>query len=93
MDLTYTFEEVQGRKETAKAYLCDIASSQFWVPKSQIIQFDEESGTLITTLWWADVSGAREAYERASKPRRPEIRYWRHSIKRRHWHSEMTPLR
>jgi hypothetical protein len=37
-DETYNFTNVRVRKETAKAFLCEIGGGEFWVPKSQIIK-------------------------------------------------------
>jgi len=67
------FENVQIRKETAKAYLIDFGWSQFWVPKSQVLDLDPDAGRLITTTWWADVSGAREASGRTEQSRPSDI--------------------
>jgi hypothetical protein len=59
----YTFEDVDLHRETPKAYHCEIGESLFWVPKSQVKECDFETGHLVTTMWWAQIDGAREAYE------------------------------
>jgi hypothetical protein len=61
-DETYDFTNVRMRRETAKAFLCEIGDGSFWVPKSQIIKSDGH-GSLTTTRWWAQVSGAQDAFE------------------------------
>ena len=60
---TYTFERVDLYSESRKAYHCSIGESMFWVPKSQIVSFAMSTGELITSTWWAEVSGAQNAYE------------------------------
>jgi|SRR5215472_9035970 len=59
----YEFDEVDVHSESPKAYHCDIAGLMFWVPKSQIKKFEIDEGLLVTTAWWADISGAAQAYE------------------------------
>lgn len=60
---TYTFERVNLYSESHKAWHCSIGDSMFWVPKSQTVSFDYRSGHLVTSTWWAEVSGAQNAYE------------------------------
>jgi hypothetical protein len=60
----YTFEDVSVHSESQKAYHCEIGTMMFWVPKSQIKTFEIDEGLLTTTTWWAEISGAQEAYER-----------------------------
>jgi hypothetical protein len=61
-DDSYDFTNVRVRRETAKAFLSEIGDGSFWVPKSQIIKSDGR-GSLTTTGWWAQVSGAQAAFE------------------------------
>jgi hypothetical protein len=60
---TYAFTDVSVHKETAKAYLCQIGTGMFWAPKSQIEEFDLNAGFLVMPRWWAERTGAAEAYE------------------------------
>ena len=64
---TFIFEDVDVHAESTKAYHCDIGGLMFWVPKSQIKQFEIDKGYLVTTAWWAEVSGADIAYEQKIK--------------------------
>jgi hypothetical protein len=77
MDVTYTFEGVERRRQGPKSFLCEIGRSSFWVPFSQIDErfTDWDKGVLTTTLWWAEVSGAQAAYEGETyaSARRPEL--------------------
>jgi hypothetical protein len=63
MDDSYDFSGIRWRAESRKAHLCEVAGRLFWIPKSQIIGSDFRAGIVTTTLWWAEVSGARDAYE------------------------------
>jgi hypothetical protein len=67
----YQFTAVNVHAESRKAWHCQIVNSMFWVPKSQIESFDIGMGELVTTMWWAEVSGAKEAFEsrRVFEPR------------------------
>lgn len=66
-DQSYKFSEIKVRKESPKAYFVEMAGGAFWVPKSQILAIDDFAGTLATTRWWAEVSGALEAAEHADE--------------------------
>lgn len=70
---TFDFGIIRVRRETPKAFLCKIGDGEFWVPKSQIIGGDLASGSgfLTTTLWWAQVSGAQNAFENYQLPPPP----------------------
>jgi hypothetical protein len=68
-DDSYKFTFAERRRETVKAFLYEILSNSFWVPKSQILNADPKQGILVTTLWWAEVSGAKYIYEQAKEAR------------------------
>lgn len=57
-DKWVSFEDVEVKKETDKAILCDIEGEEIWIPKSQIsddseVYEEDTSGTLIISRWLA----------------------------------------
>jgi hypothetical protein len=69
MTENYEFNtKIRRRHETAKAYLCEVGDELFWIPKSQIFAVDFSTGRLVTSDWWAEVSGAKDADKAQATP-------------------------
>lgn len=63
-DQTETFRDVVCKKETSAALLCEIAGTDYWIPKSHVSDdsevfddADNASGKLVISEWIAKQKG------------------------------------
>ena len=65
MSDTFTLEDIEVIKETAKALLVDFEDESYWIPKSQVDDDSEvwkmgQKGDMIITHWIAGQMGFTE---------------------------------
>ena len=51
------FSDVEFVRETDRAYLLNIEDEEVWLPKSQVEEYDKESGCLVIPRWLAIEKG------------------------------------